>query len=406
MRSGWPHTGDGQGMMPADQRGATFGPDVSWPAGHSQGSHPYAAFSAAGYGDDGYSDPVTRGRPRRTPGITGTRTVRGFVESGQQQQGYAYPATGYAQLSPGGTTPRAPAARPMAPPSYRARSPGTRSRRPTPGTASPATPDRATRPAARSSWRTRRRQARTAAATATTSRGITTSRFVTTAKTTPTQAVRPLRVPRPGQWRRAAPAARLRPRRLQRVRLLHAGRQRPGLRPDGHHRHERLRGGRLRRAELRAPLLRRPRTTTSGATQGRRTPARWRGSTTPGSTICGWPGDDVRRESGPMGYGNDGFGDTRPRSAPPTAPPGLRVPWHRRRRGTSAETRLRHEGAGRARAISTRFDVPRYDETRIDNLRPTPAGSLRATATAVLAPPACPAAQLGRGHVARPLRRP
>ena len=36
---------------------------------------------------------------------------------------------------------------------------------------------------------------------------------------------------------------------------------------------------------------------------------------------------------------------------------------------------------------STRFDVPRYDETRIDNLR-TPGRSLRATGTAVLAPPA------------------
>src|SRR5215831_5289805 len=96
MRSGWPHTGDGQGMMPADQRGAPFGPEVSWP-GYSQGSHPYAAFTGAGYGDDGYSDPRYQGPAAQDAGIAGTRTVRGFVESGQQQQGYAYPATGYAE---------------------------------------------------------------------------------------------------------------------------------------------------------------------------------------------------------------------------------------------------------------------------------------------------------------------
>jgi hypothetical protein len=38
---------------------------------------------------------------------------------------------------------------------------------------------------------------------------------------------------------------------------------------------------------------------------------------------------------------------------------------------------------------STRFDMPRFDETRIENLRPlTPARGLRTTGTAVLAPPA------------------
>src|SRR5262249_37712889 len=83
------------GMTPADQRGAPFGPDVSWP---SQGSHPYAAFTGAGYGDDGYSDPRYQGPAAQDAGIAGTRTVRGFVESDQRQPGYAYsPDAGYAQ---------------------------------------------------------------------------------------------------------------------------------------------------------------------------------------------------------------------------------------------------------------------------------------------------------------------
>ena len=112
MRSGWPHSEDGQGMTPADQRRAPFGPDVSWPTGYSelehrgggyrypapqadqlpdrgQGSHPYAAFSARGYGDDGYTTPATRDRPRRTPGIAGTQDgtrIRG-VRPGRTQAG-------------------------------------------------------------------------------------------------------------------------------------------------------------------------------------------------------------------------------------------------------------------------------------------------------------------------------
>jgi hypothetical protein len=68
------------------------------PAG--QGEHPYAAFSAAGYGDDGYSNPGYDGPASQDAGIAGTRTVRGFVEPGQRQAGYALPPapqSGYAQ---------------------------------------------------------------------------------------------------------------------------------------------------------------------------------------------------------------------------------------------------------------------------------------------------------------------
>ena len=118
MRSGWPHSGDGRGMTPANQGHAPFGPEVSWPTGSSElehpsgghrypatraeqlpaaahGAHPYAAFDGAGYGDDGYTDPGYQGPSAQDAGIAGTRTVRGFVESGQSQPGY--PETGYAQ---------------------------------------------------------------------------------------------------------------------------------------------------------------------------------------------------------------------------------------------------------------------------------------------------------------------
>jgi hypothetical protein len=97
MRSGWPHTQADHGSVPADRRRGPFGPDVSWPTGYSgleyrdgayrypasaapqlpaaQGQHPYAAFSAAGYGDDGYRD----------PGYDGPAAQ----DAGYQQPGYA-----------------------------------------------------------------------------------------------------------------------------------------------------------------------------------------------------------------------------------------------------------------------------------------------------------------------------
>jgi hypothetical protein len=118
MRSGWPHSEDGRGMTPANQGHAPFGPEASWPTGFSelehpsdgnrypatraeqlpdaaQGAHPYAAFGGAGYGDDGYNDPGYQGPSAQDAGIAGTRTVRGFVESEQSRSGY--PETGYAQ---------------------------------------------------------------------------------------------------------------------------------------------------------------------------------------------------------------------------------------------------------------------------------------------------------------------
>src|ERR1700722_12293183 len=109
-------------MLPADRRSAPIGPEVSWPAGYSDlehrhghyryaapqaehlppashGVHPYGAFTSAGYGDDGYRDPGYQGPAAQDAGIAGTRTVRGFVETGQGWGQPGYAPDGYAQSS-------------------------------------------------------------------------------------------------------------------------------------------------------------------------------------------------------------------------------------------------------------------------------------------------------------------
>jgi len=139
MRSGWPHTEDDHGRLQAEERRAPFGPDISWPTGYSDleyrdgnyrypapytpeppenyGEHPYApgyghdangyagpAASDYGYGDPGYSDLGYNGPASQDAGIAGTRTVRGFVEGSQPQPGYGYSAPApadYDYTSPG-----------------------------------------------------------------------------------------------------------------------------------------------------------------------------------------------------------------------------------------------------------------------------------------------------------------
>ena len=145
MRSGWPHTQEDHGTLPAGQQQA-FGPEISWPTGHSgleygdggyrypapvgsqpytaqqsytaqppaapsapAGEHPYATFGppgygagsgdyaqqnvdAFGYGDPGYSNPAYDGPAAQDAGIAGTRTVSGFVESSHAGTGYAQSA--------------------------------------------------------------------------------------------------------------------------------------------------------------------------------------------------------------------------------------------------------------------------------------------------------------------------
>jgi hypothetical protein len=145
MRSGWPHTQDDHGGLPADQRHVPFGPDISWPTGYSNleyrdgdyrypasytpqpadshGEHPYAGFSTPGYrddasgysrptpadygyGDPGYSDLGYDGPASQDAGIAGTRTVRGYVEAGPAQSGYpdysGYSRPGHALPAPTG----------------------------------------------------------------------------------------------------------------------------------------------------------------------------------------------------------------------------------------------------------------------------------------------------------------
>ena len=106
-------------MLPAERRQAPFGPEVSWPTGYSDleypvgdyryaapqaapqppadhGQHPYAAFNVGGYGDDGYRDPGYQGPAAQDAGIAGTRTVRGFVDAGQGWNQADYATPGYA----------------------------------------------------------------------------------------------------------------------------------------------------------------------------------------------------------------------------------------------------------------------------------------------------------------------
>jgi hypothetical protein len=132
-----------------DQRQVPSGPEVSRPGGYAgpgysggdyryraqpqaalpaapgyasanSGEHPYAAYNAAGYGDNGsgyaqqapdfgygdpgYSDPRYDGPSSQDAGVAGTRTVRGFVEPGHQGAGpralpaaQEYPAAGHGQ---------------------------------------------------------------------------------------------------------------------------------------------------------------------------------------------------------------------------------------------------------------------------------------------------------------------
>ena len=75
------------------------------------------------------------------------------------------------------------------------------------------------------------------------------------------------------------------------------------------------------------------------------------------------PGEDVRQEAAPVGYGNDGFADGPVRSGYSDFGPGQRG-------GRFAETRF-DMSAVDLDINNTRFDVPAFDETRIDSLRRT-----------------------------------
>jgi hypothetical protein len=372
MRSGWPHTGDGEGMMPADQRGATFGPDASWPSGgYSQGSHPYAAFSGAGYGDGGYSDPGYQGPAAQDAGIAGTRTVRGFVESGQQQAGYGSPAAaaGYAQSG-------------YAQPGY----------------GQPGEHGYGQSGYAGSSYAAGGRIEMAYPQPASSNQGG-------DLYSQPWDYDQPLRYDGDGDAYQAVDkyaygqpdngAVRYQPPVYDPAAYNGSDYSMPGVNGPGYD----LSGiigtsdfeavgydepsyGRLSYDDPRYDDPQRYSGPVNSGPLPRYDETRFDVPRYDDTRLDNlWrPGPDVRRESRPAGYGNDGFGGTPARSAPPAA--------FSRRGARSAETRYDMRALVEP-GDSTRFDVPRYDETRIDNLRPlTPARGLRATGTAVLAPPA------------------
>jgi hypothetical protein len=360
--------------MPADQRGATFGPDVSWPSGgYSQGSHPYAAFNGAGYGDGGYSNPGYQGPAAQDAGIAGTRTVRGFVESGQHQSGYGSPAAaaGYAQSG-------------YAQPGYGQQPPG-------PGYGQP-------------------RYAGSSYATG----GQIEMAYPQTASSyqqggdlysQPWDYDQPLRydgeddayqaVDKYAYGQQDNGAVRYQPPAYDPADYNGSEYSMPGVNGPGYD----LSGiigtndfeavgydepsyGRLSYDDPRYDDGQRYSGPPSGQLP-RYDDTRFDVPRYDDTRLDNlWlPGADVRRERGPAGYGNDrSGGDTRPRSAPPAAFSG--------RSARSAETRYDMRALAETGA-NTRFDMPRYDETRIENFRAlTPARGLRPTGTAVLAPPA------------------
>src|SRR5215469_2399963 len=123
MSGGWTPPQGNSGRPPAGQRREPFGPDISWPGGYSSLAaqdygDPYASHNTAGYGDNGsgyakpsptdfgygdpgYSDFAYNDPASQDSGVAGTRTVRGYVDSGPRAIGPA-PADGYSAPGYGG----------------------------------------------------------------------------------------------------------------------------------------------------------------------------------------------------------------------------------------------------------------------------------------------------------------
>jgi len=372
MRSGWPHTGDGQGMQPADQRHAPFGPDVSWPNGYSDveyrngdyryepraaqppadgpGQHPYAAFNAGGYGDDGYTDPGYQGPSAQDAGIAGTRTVRGFVEAGQDQSGYA-PDAGYAQSSYLSGYER----------------PGYSGSGYTGSSYSTASPDAYRRDLYQQPWD-----------------------YEQPLRYDGEEEAYPVR----GGYQRGSGyrgqddgAVRYQPPAFDPAAYNGSDYSMPGVNGPGYDL-----AGIIGTSDFEAVGDDEP-------SYGRlsyddpRYESRYDGPRFDDTRLDNlWlAGDDVRREADPIGYGNDGFGDTRNRSGYSSGSPsgGFAALGTDGGRGRSADTRFDMKALAGPVTDHTRFDVPAFDETRLDNLRGLSrlTGPQRA-ATAVLAPPA------------------
>ncbi len=369
-------------MTPASQGHVPFGPEVSWPTGFSalehpggnnrypatraeqapaasHGAHPYAAFGGSGYGDDGYNDPGYQGPAAQDAGIAGTRTVRGFVESGQNPQ--AYPGAGYAQSG------------------YSQAGPGTHGQQGYAGSSyAPAGEIEMAYPPALPA-----------------SHGA-------DLYNQPWDYDMPLRYE--GEDDDAYPvrdgymstddygsqgndgAERYQPPAFDPAAYNGSDYSMPGINGPGYDLSGIIGTSDFEAIGYDEPSYGRlsyddPRYDDSPrrSRHGRNAETRFDNPRyNPGQLDNLWtPGDDVRREAGPAGFGNGGFGDSRSRSE---SPAGL----DHGRGARSAETR--YDLQMLVERDNTRFDVPVvYDETRLDNMRP-----LRASGALLLAPPARP----------------
>jgi hypothetical protein len=398
MRSGWPHTQADQERLPADRRRGPFGPDISWPTGYSdleyregdyrysapapqaraaqppaaQGQHPYADLSAAGYGDDGYRD-------------------AGYDGPAAQDAGYAQP--GYPPAAPSGPSGNGYGRPGHAGPGYGNGGGQVEPAYPAPAPQNYQGPDAYQAESRWQAWDYDQPL-----------------RYDGERQSHPGQDSRG---PRPGEYRgsdgygpdayHAAPVygpANYNGSDYSRPGIDGPGYDLTGIIGTGDFEafgydepsHDRLsyddpryddgpRGGGYPGPHPSGdPRLDETRMDMRALGAARSDETRFDVPRFDDTRLDNlWqPGADVRREAAPMGYGNDGFGDTRPRSAPPAAFSG--------RRARSAQTRFDLKALVEP-GDSTRFDVPVFDETRIENLH-TPGRRLRTTGTSVLAPPA------------------
>ncbi|MGH3248722.1 MAG: hypothetical protein ACRDOI_21315, partial [Trebonia sp.] len=371
-------------MTPANRGQAPFDPEVSWSNGDygypatraeqrpalNPGAHPYAAFGGTGYGDDGYQDPGYQGPAAQDAGIAGTRTVRGFVESGQHQQGY--PETGYAQsgYSQSGY-PQSPPGAPYSQPGY-----------------------------AGSSYAAAGEIELAYPLAADGANGA--DLYQQDLYQQPWDYDQPLRYDgeeptgdygQTGAYGNQANdgAVRYQPPAFDPNGYNGSEYSMPGINGPGYDLSGIIGTSDFEAVGYDEPGYGRlsyddPRY--DDAPRNPQSPPRFDETRFDVPRFDdtrldnGWQaGEDVRREAGPAGYGNDGFGASRNRSESPAA-------FNRGRGGRSPETRYDMRALVEP-GDNTRFDVPVFDETRLDNLRPlTPGQGVRATGAILLAPPA------------------
>ncbi len=387
-------------MSPASQGNAPFGPEVSWPGGYpdreypngdyryaapqaaqlpaaaqgGQGAHPYAAFTGSGYGDDGYTDPGYQGPSAQDAGIAGSRTVQGHVDSGRGQRGY--PPAGYAGSS---YLPQAPTAT--------SRQSGYAGSGYTAGRSDMAYPPASS------------------------------AQHGADLYSQPWDYDQPLRYE--GEevshqdYGRAEPrgrqgddgSVRYQPPAYDPTAYNGSDYSMPGINGPGYDLSGIIGTSDFEAVGYDEPSYGRLSYDDPRYDDGSRRPQPtqrfedtrfdMRRYEEPRLDSLWQPGEDVRRESGPSGFGNGGTGETRARSESPQSPGGGR-------RGRAPETRadlraLAQTGA-RTRydmkalaepGDSTRFDVPRYDETRLDNLlgvSPAMGRELRRSGALMVAP--------------------